>query len=267
MTRRILIHPGFHKTGTTSLQDALTDNADLLEPHLQVIGRSGMPSACRTAKAYSETRDPVDLSIFTFEFAAVMEAQDLADPRPLFITSEDLAGHLIGRRGVADYGAAPALAAAISDVVTEVAGDRAAFSFYVSTRRHRWLKSCYWQLLLRDRLCLEEAAFMERYRDAADLAAAAKAIARAVAPHPLARTVLEDMTGPLGPLDPVLDRLGLPDPVRARLAPPRRRNTKGGPKLRRRMLAVNRSDLSDREALVWRHRMLRRWRAHYGREE
>jgi len=77
---------------------------------------------------------------------------------------------------------------------------------------------------------------------------------------------LEDMTGPLGPMDPVLDLLDLPPDLRARLAPPTLRNTRGGPKLRARMLKVNRSGLSDRQALVRRRRMLKRWRERYGRE-
>ncbi|WP_101068693.1 hypothetical protein [Roseovarius salinarum] len=266
MTRRILVHPGFHKTGTTSLQDALADNPVLLAPHLQVIGREDMPGVCRAAKAYSETRDPADLGFFGYEVAALLEAQDMSDPRPLFITSEDLAGHLVGRRGVADYAAAPDLAGVVASVVRQVAGTGAALSFLVTTRRHGWLKSCYWQLLLRDRLCLDEADFKARHRGAADLGSAAEAMRRAVAPCPLVHRALEDMTGPLGPLDPVFDLLDLPGPLRARLTPPRRRNTKGGPKLRARMLAVNRSDMSDQDALVRRRRMLRRWRARHGLE-
>jgi len=266
MTRQLVVHPGFHKTGTTSLQDALTANRSLLAPHVEVITRAEMPAVCRTAKAYCETRDALDLGFFCYELACLLSERAPDDPRPLLLTSEDLAGLMPGRRGATGYGAAPDLAAAIVRVTAEVAGSEARPAFYISTRRHGWLQSLYWQLLLRDRLRLEQAEFKRLYRAAADLDSAARTVANAVTPCPVTVRALEDMTGPLGPMDPVLDLLDLPQDLRGRLAPPTLRNTRGGPKLRARMLKVNRSDLSDRQALVRRRRMLKRWRERYGRE-
>lgn len=265
MTRPIVVHPGFHKTGTTSLQDALAANRAVLAPHATVMLRADMPAICRSAKVYSETRDALDLGVFSYELACLLSEQALDDPRPLLLSCEDLCGLMPGRRGATGYGAAAALAAAIVRVTAEVAGQGARPAFYISTRRKGWLQSLYWQLLLRDRLRLDQVEFKRLYRAAADLDAAARAVTRAVAPSAVTVMALEDMTGPLGPLDPVLDLLGIPPDLRARLTPPEQRNSKGGPKLRARMLDVNRGDLPDRQALIRRRRMLRQWQDRYGR--
>ena len=267
MSRAVIVHPGFHKTGTTSLQAALAENRELLRPHVEIFLRKDMPAVCRSAKLFSASHDQLDMAFFVYELSELLAACDPDDPRPLLLSSEDLVGYMPGRRGVRGYDAAPRLAATIREVVRDVLGTGARLCFHVSTRRHGWLQSLYWQLLLSERMRLDQAQFKARFRHAADLDSAAGAIVRAVAPCPVTIAALEDMTGPLGPLAPLLDRLEIPDGLRARLAPPIPRNTRGGPKLRARMLRVNRGDLSDRAALRRRRRMLREWRARYNKPD
>ncbi len=55
--RRIVIHAGFHKTGTTTVQQTLKAHATVLAPHLQVVLREDMEAVCEAARAYSLAPD------------------------------------------------------------------------------------------------------------------------------------------------------------------------------------------------------------------
>ena len=85
----------------------------------------------------------------------------------------------------------------------------------------------------------------QRYRASADLDAVIDAIAAAL-PCPVRRAALEDSAARrLGPLEPLLDVIGLPDTVRAALAAQPRANTAPPPQVLDRLLELNRSDLDD----------------------
>ncbi|UWQ91062.1 hypothetical protein K3727_20340 [Rhodobacteraceae bacterium M382] len=256
--RRIVVHPGFHKTATTTVQTALAAQADLLSPHVQLVFRDDILSAARSAQAYSKDKDPLTLAVFLMEFASVLEACDPDDPRPMLISTEDLCGFLVGRHGVRDYSAAPALMQAICTAITEVMGPSVELLFYLSTRRSGWLDSCYWQLLRAGRLTIPLDAFVKQYGAAADLSGQVEAIRQAIHPITIRETALEDMTGPLGPLGPVFDLLGLPAHVVEALTLPVRSNVQGSPDLRDELLSINQSTISDREAERLRRQLLRK---------
>ena len=49
----VVIHAGFHKTGTTSVQTALTENAERLAPHLRVLLKPDFKPLTDAARACS----------------------------------------------------------------------------------------------------------------------------------------------------------------------------------------------------------------------
>ena len=55
-SRKIIIHAGFHKTGTTSLQQNLRANRAVLRPDIRLVLRPGMTALCESARAYSRSR-------------------------------------------------------------------------------------------------------------------------------------------------------------------------------------------------------------------
>lgn len=243
---RVILHAGFHKTGTTTLQQALQRNYHALAPHLRLVPREAMMPAGRTARAFSASSDPLEMALFRYELAQAMEGWDSGDPRPVVVSQEDLCGHMPGRHGVDRYGAAVPLMRAVAETLADVhPGARP--EFYFSTRAaEAWLASLYAQHLRATRMTLSAGEFADRYRPAADLAAVVDAAAAALAPLPVHRAALEATRDrPLGPLDPLLDLLDLPDGLRAGLAPQPPANTAPPPDCAAALLALNRSRMED----------------------
>jgi hypothetical protein len=96
--RRFVVHAGFHKTGTTTVQDTLRANASLLTTHLRVLLRPDMLALCEAARAFSASRGDPEMARFRHAAAELVEGWDRNDPRPILLASEDLAGHMPGRR-------------------------------------------------------------------------------------------------------------------------------------------------------------------------
>lgn len=246
---RVLLHAGFHKTGTTTLQQALLRNRRALSPHLRLIPREDLMPAGRTARAWSAGRDPMEMALFRYELAQAVEGWGRSDPRPVVLSQEDLCGNMPGRHGVESYAAAAPLMQAMAETLTELY-PQARPELYFSTRApETWLASVYAQHLRAMRMTLSAEEFAERYRAAADLDAVVDEIAETLAPLPVHRAALEDSRDrPLGPLDPLLDLLELPDDMRAGLDPQPPANTAPPPGCAAELLILNRSDLGD-EAL------------------
>lgn len=254
---RVILHAGVHKTGTTTLQQALHRNRRALRPHLRQIARSRLIPAGRTARAWSAGRDPLEMALFRYELAEVMQDWDSADPRPIVASCEDLVGNMPGRHGVESYAAAAPLMQAIAETLQELHPE-AQPEFYFSTRAPEdWLASVHAQHLAAMRMTLSAEDFAARYRAAADLDAVVDDIGAALAPLPVHRAALEQSRDrPLGPLDPLLDLLDLPAALRAGLQPQPPANTAPPADCSAELLALNRSDLDDAALRTAKHKLL-----------
>lgn len=243
---RVILHAGFHKTGTSTVQQALFHNRDALTPHLRLVPRARMAAAGGAARAWSAGGDPLDLALFGYELAQVMQEWGGDDSRPVVISAEDLCGQMPGRAGVASYAAAEPLMRRVADTLAAV-HPNAAPVFYFSTRRAGdWLASVHAQHLRAARMTLSASAFARRYRAAADLARVVDGIEAALAPLPVHRCALEQSRArPLGPLDPLLDLLDLPEGLRDGLEPQPPVNAALPQGCLQELLALNRSDLDD----------------------
>lgn len=255
---RVILHPGFHKTGTTSAQQALRANRAALSPHVRIILRPGMAALCEAARAWSVSRDPLEMSLLTYEAAKLADGWAPEDPRPVLLACEDLAGHMPGRHGLASYDATPELMQALVETIRQVRPD-ATFTFFFSTRAaDPWLASCHAQHLAASRMTLSARDYARAFRASADLDAIADRVARAVAPHPVHRRTLEDSRDrPLGPLDPLLDVIGVPVAVRAALAPAALANSAPDAATRAALLRLNRGGGSDAEVHAAKRALLR----------
>lgn len=240
---RLLVHAGFHKTGTSSIQQTLAANRALLEREIRILLKPDIAGLAEAARAWSDGQRDVEWSMFVYEAAQVLAAIDPVDPRPVVISAEDLAGHMPGRLGLVDYAAAPLLMAGLIEVAREAAPS-ARFEFLFTTREAEpWVKSCHAQHVLAVR-CTQD---FEQYRAAAlphaDLAAMARKIAAAVAPAPVHVSRLEDTADlPLGPLEALLDLARVSTVLRDRLESRPPANTALPPHILDRLLAMNRSD-------------------------
>lgn len=243
--RRIILHAGFHKTGTTSLQQTLRVNRRRLRPDIRLVLRPGMVPLCEATRAYSVQRDDLHLGLVKYEAALLAEALAQETASTILISSEDLGGHMPGRRGLRTYGAVPKLMQALV-VAFEAALPNDELIFFFTTRApDAWLRSCYTQHLKASRLPLDRDDYVGRFRASANLTQVVRDIAAAVPRHKVMSAALEDHAQrPLGPAEALLDVAGMPDSRRAALKylPPA--NAAPEEDIQERLLELNRSSLS-----------------------
>jgi len=204
MSLRLVLHAGFHKTGTTSAQETLKANRAVLQPHLRVVLRPDMVGLCEAARAYSVSRAAADLAFVQAEAAYVAESWE--GTRPVLVSSEDLCGHMPLRRGLQDYSAAPKLLAAMTEVFG-AAHPGANMRIVLTTRAAApWLRSCYVQHLRATDITMNVAEYATAYAASADLMGMAQTIAKSV-PCPVDALPLEEIGGHrLGPAAALLTR-------------------------------------------------------------
>ncbi|HAC50653.1 MAG TPA: hypothetical protein DCE85_15435, partial [Sulfitobacter sp.] len=73
MPRRIILHPGFHKTGTSSLQATLRANRTALKPHVALRLRWHMKDLLHATRGYSTWRDPLTLLKAEHRFETLLD--------------------------------------------------------------------------------------------------------------------------------------------------------------------------------------------------
>lgn len=87
MPRHVLIHPGFHKTGTSTLQRNLLSQADRLSPRLRIMLNDDLIDATRLARKFSvHPHEPV-LDAFSTAIAAAFNSLSVQDDRPVLLSS------------------------------------------------------------------------------------------------------------------------------------------------------------------------------------
>lgn len=242
---RIVVHAGFHKTGTTTVQRTLAINADRLSPHVRVLGKKALDPLGKACRAWSRRAEGVpDLS----PALCVLDDLDPRDGRPVLLCSEDLAGLMPGRRGRIAYDATPALMTALCTHLT-ARFDHPAIRLHFSTRAaDPWLRSVWWQAVRTQRFRESFDGFAARLAAAADLDRAVAAVEKAVAPLSVAVGSARLEAHAENPALPVLCAADIPPEVIAALEVPPPANRQDDPGLAEVFLALNRSGLSD-EAL------------------
>lgn len=245
--RIVVVHAGFHKTGTSSVQALLRQHGKQIWPQHALVLPPRIRGILRVATLHSGLRDPLSLSEYAFRLKEFLSTLSLGAKRGLCISAEDLAGLIPGRNGHLGYEAAPALMATTARCLTEVLGNDIDLTFYLSTReKEAWLRSTYWQNLRGSRLIEGFEAYAETLAEHADLDATARAIAASVAPHPVITRPLEEARDlPLGPGEPLLDLLHIAPASRAQIQPVKAYNAAPPSDLIEAILHLNRSNLDD----------------------
>lgn len=245
--RRIVIHGGFHKTGTTSAQNFIFDNGPLIWPHAATVlpGRTRARVA-RHAVRYSVGNAQPDLNRFRRGLAEVLGGLNLGK-RAVLISDENLCGRMPGRDGQAGYGSAPDLMAAMIRVIRRFVEKDADIHFVFTTRDPKdWLRSTWLHNLRTSRLTLDFESYAAIHSEAADLGRVVEEIGAAVAPYPVHTARIEALAdNPEGPAAPLIQLLGIPNEKRTRLTGLGRANIGPAVAVAPQLLALNRSDLAD----------------------
>ena len=248
--RRVIVHAGFHKTGTTSAQNFLRANGKHIWPRCSLVLPAKLRGgAARMAVRYSRFGTDAILDAFADDLHATLSAIDPGTSRKILISDENIAGRMPGRDGQMAYHATPTLMARAEDVICDVFGAEADVVFHFTTREPQsWLRSTYKHNLRTSRLVMNLAEYTQTYGPAADLAGVTEAVADAVT-GTVYTIDLADLDGPLGPARPLIELIELPDHRRRKLAPHPTMNKGPEDGLIDDLLALNRSNLSD-EALI-----------------
>ena len=254
---QVIIHPGFHKTGTSTLQASLRANRDTLAPDIRIFLDQDILGLSGAAKGYSASRTDLDLGLVLYEAALIAEQINPA-PRTLILSSESLCGYIPGRNGVQDYRAAPDLLTAICTAFAQTRPD-AKLTFLFSTRSPEdWLESCYAQHLRASRMKLDKQDYVETFRPSSNLTQVVTDCTAALPLACIASIRLEDCAKTrLGMLDSLLDLADYPDSKRSALSPAPVTNRAPSPAQLSALLDINRSGLSDQDACAARLKLNR----------
>ncbi|MDF1856726.1 sulfotransferase [Pseudooceanicola sp.] len=221
MIPRVVIHAGFHKTGTSSIQAALKANHPRLAAHVQVLLKPQLTALLHAARGYSTWRDPLTLAKFTSRAETLVAGLSGLKQRPLILSAEELSGHMPGRAGIDDYSAAPELMADLTAAILR-RFPRAEIRLVYSTRSaESWLRSAHWEHVKSSSLTDDLATFSARLAGAADLNAAAETVAARIAPLPVTCLPLERSDDPVAAL---LQQAGVDPALSATLTPAKHRN-------------------------------------------
>lgn len=241
---RILVHPGFHKTGTTSVQYGLDRNAEVLADRVRVLQMNDFPKAITAARRHTAQRAPRRLRNYASGFAEAVTPLDPGDARPLLISSEKLLGWIPGRKDNWGYADTPDFMERLADVLIGHFGDSAETTFYFTTRAAGdWQRSVYWQNLRSMRITEDFETYRARLAEAARLDDVVAAVRARLAGRVevISRPVEELSQEPQGPLGAILRQLG----VRADDLMPFKSYNMQPAGAAEELLRLNRSDLDD----------------------
>lgn len=244
--RRVIVHAGFHKTGTTSVQKFLRANGKHIYPRCAMVLPARLDNgAAHMALRYSEIGTQDYLDAFGTELHKTLSAI-VPKNRAVLISDERLAGRMPGRDGQVGYPAAPALLARAEDVICDVFGAEADVVFHFGTRDPAgWLHSTYKHSLRVSRLDIDEDEHRAAYALSGTLGDIADTIGKGLT-GAVQTADLADMGTEFGPAQPVIDLINLPPHLRKHLKAQPAANIGPQDGLIDDLLALNRAGLSDK---------------------
>ncbi|MBL8564000.1 MAG: hypothetical protein JNN06_17165 [Gemmobacter sp.] len=251
MAPRILIHAGFHKTGSSSVQAALRAHAAALAPHCAVL-LADTPEGHRmqeAARLLSRAPGVVNRRLFRRAFDAWLGLIPLGQDQRLILSCEDLSGHMPGHPGIDAYAMAGRLASVAARAAREMWPGAEVWLAYGTRAPESWLASVYWQQAQHPHLTEDFAPFAARLRPACDFTALVAQIGLEADTPAIAMALERHGPRRLGPVEALYDLIALPDSLRATLAPVPPVNASGKARIARKLVALNRRGL-DPEALT-----------------
>ncbi len=247
---QVIIHAGYHKTGTTSLQDFLYNNRKLLKPYLSYYGKGAFNGVGGLARIYAQRPFPWRLNQFRRGFRAFLA--DVPADGLIVLSRESFSGGMPGHRRLGGalmtsyFGPSLKLARVMIAELRRKFGQDVEITFFYTTReREGWIVSVYGHLLRSIRLKDDFANFRARFPALASPAEEARRMAGALAPVPVVTAALEEYgQHPEGLAAGLLDLLKIPPETRAKLIPAARENSGQNSDLRAAFLQLNTQNMS-----------------------
>ena len=254
--QQILLHPGFHRTGTSSMQHLLWLNREALAPHLTIRLTRHFKTVARLCTRYSTTQNPLDLTDMIGELDTAFAQEPVPTGRNLLISSEMFCGEVPGHGVVADYSAAPTLITYLVGYLQERFPDANIRVIMTTRDPDEWLFSAYRHVLRRSRVTMTREDFAKTYKTVANFDAILQNISESIDPvEVLFLPLNHSLKNALGPGAALVDQLPLPNAVRAALKPVGIGAKGAGPHLWGQFLAMNRADYPDDQVTAQKEQM------------
>ncbi len=244
---RVIVHAGFHKTGTTGLQEFLARNRTILQPYFDLFLNQDFPEVGATSRIYAQRPFPWRKRMFRRAFRRFLSTVPAADA--IILSRETFAGvmpghrNIFGRLIVDQSNTAIRLARVIVTELRRRFGPDTEIQFLYTTRTQGpWLRSVYGHLLRSIHLRDDFETFRAGFNTPPDPERDARTIATALAPVPVYIARLEDFADhPEGTAAALLDLLDIPEITRQQLRPAPHANRGQSPELEQEFLRLNRS--------------------------
>ncbi|WP_299355064.1 sulfotransferase [uncultured Shimia sp.] len=247
-TGKIIIHAGFHKTGTSSVQATLRHNRTNLKPHAALALKWRIKDLTHAMRGYSTWPDPISLMKVTHRLDQWLNDMPDLKNRGLIVSAEELAGHMPGREEIADYSAAAVLAREIRDAFVRRYRQPDLHFVYTTRAASSWLNSAYWEHVKSSSMTITQDTFLGRFPNAANFGSVLDKVQTAVSPYSVTHVPIEDCnTLRLGPAERLLKLAGLTDADLKKFEPILPANTRLPIGVLQELLDLNRN-ISDREA-------------------
>ncbi|WP_417809374.1 hypothetical protein [Thioclava sp.] len=223
---RVIVHAGFHKTGSSTIQAILREARDRLPDWVFGL-RYDIAGISRAARHVSINGDPLELGLFKAALADWLGEQR-RDASGIVISNERIMGAMPGDPNVTSYAIAPILLGAMRDVIQKQLGKSVDLKFYLATRDPAaWIDSLHWQQVRTSSLTETQAAFRARIAPHFDIEKVLAETRAALGDTPLIVRALEDTRSlPEGPISPLLDLMGLSPTERAQIKPAQPHNAR-----------------------------------------
>ncbi len=205
--RRILLHPGLHKSGTSSIQHFLWRNRDRIKKHAHLFLLRHLKPITDITHRYSRTGNPLDLIDLTDQLDEVFEDVP-EDERDILVSCEGLSGHLPGWPGVADYRAAGVTISYITAYLAERFATQNVRIVLTTRNRVAWLFSAYRHHLKGHRMRMDHMEFMDTFGDAADFRPLVETLRKETGAEVFTLPLELSLTNPKGPGGALLDAFG-----------------------------------------------------------
>ncbi|MBV7408000.1 hypothetical protein [Maritimibacter sp. DP1N21-5] len=247
----VIVHAGFHKTGTTSVQDFFAANRTALRPYVDYHGQGdSLHRSAVAARIFAKKPFPWRLGTFRRAFARDLAA--LPDAPVILLSREHYSGVMPGHRSWSGRSirrfsrAAKPLSRAISAELRARFGPDVQITFFYTTRGFdSWIDSVHGHLLRTKDLTEDAASFRARFSVKDGPEAEARRMSRYLAPIPVVTAALEDHGDSReGCASVLLDLIDVPEEVRASLAPARHANAGPGTETRDALRDLNQRDMT-----------------------
>ncbi|WP_299413087.1 hypothetical protein [uncultured Sulfitobacter sp.] len=241
MPRKIVLHAGFHKTGTSTVQAVLRANRKALMPAVAIRLKGQMQELIHATRGYSTYGTDEALDKVSRRLDALLTDLPGMPRRTLLLSAEELSGHMPGRGALADYRAAPVLLYLMWERARTAFPNTPVVICFGTRNPQDWQQSAWAEHVKSSGMSLDFEAFCAQYPAAPDLDRIVQNVTSRV-PAPVHSFALEDCALlPLGPADPVLDLCDVPDAIRASLVPAAAQNKRVNDAMLAAMLDINRT--------------------------